>query len=101
MQHHPAFVVLGDVAVRHPDARLVRVFKTPSLRNAVTRPPYMHAGQLGSIQEVLAHYNRAPTAPAGRSELKRLHLSSTELGQIEVFLGTLVSPVAYPESVAP
>ena len=53
----------------------------------------MHAGQFASISDVLAHYNRAPTAPAGKTELKRLRLSDSELRQLEAFLNTLVSPV--------
>jgi len=77
-------------------SELVRAFKTPSLRNAVTRPPFMHAGQFASISDVLAHYNRAPTAPAGKTELKRLRLSDSELRQLEAFLNTLVSPVGFP-----
>ncbi len=77
-------------------AELVRAFKTPSLRNAATRAPYMHAGQFRTLPEVLAHYNRAPTAPAGTSELKRLGLSVTELRQIEAFLATLVSSLDVP-----
>ncbi len=75
---------------------LVRAFKTPSLRNAATRAPYMHAGQLSSMMAVLSHYNRAPAAPAGKSELVPLHLSKTELRQLEAFLHTLVSPVVFP-----
>jgi cytochrome c peroxidase len=77
-------------------AELLRAFKTPSLRNAVSRAPFMHAGQFASIGEVLDHYNRAPRAPAGKSELKKLRLSKRELGQLEAFLGTLVSPVNFP-----
>ena len=77
-------------------SELVRAFKTPSLRNAMTRPPFMHAGQFGSMSEVLAHYNRAPAAPAGKTELKRLRLSDNELRQLEAFLNTLVSPVDFP-----
>ncbi|MDX2261304.1 MAG: cytochrome c peroxidase [Gemmatimonadales bacterium] len=79
---------------------LVRAYKTPSLRNAVLRAPFMHAGQLASIQMVLLHYNRAPKAPAGHSELKRLGLSGTEVRQLGAFLHTLVSPVAFPAPVA-
>jgi cytochrome c peroxidase len=77
-------------------SELVRAFKTPSLRNAVTRPPFMHAGQFASIIDVLGHYNRAPSAPGGKTELKPLHLSDRELRQIEAFLNTLVSPVDFP-----
>ena len=43
---------------------LQRAFKVPSLRNVAERAPYMHAGQLATLREVLAHYNRAPAAPA-------------------------------------
>ncbi len=77
-------------------AELVRAFKTPSLRNAVARAPFMHAGQFASLTEVLSHYNRAPSAPAGTSELEKLRLSKGELRQIEAFLHTLVSPLAFP-----
>jgi cytochrome c peroxidase len=77
-------------------AELVRAYKTPSLRNVTERAPYMHAGQIGSIGSVLVHYNRAPTAPAGKSELKPLRLSQTELRQLETFLRTLVSPTSAP-----
>lgn len=79
-------------------AELVRAFKTPSLRNAATRAPYMHAGQFRTLPEVLAHYNRAPMSQAGTSELKRLGLRVTELRQIEAFLATLVSPLDVPFS---
>ncbi len=75
---------------------LVRAFKTPSLRNAATRAPYMHAGQFATLGEVLAHYNRAPAAPMGKSELKPLRLSDKELTQIAAFLQTLVSPLNVP-----
>lgn len=82
-------------------AELVRAFKTPSLRNAVGRPPFMHGGQFASMGEVLAHYDRAPRAPAGQSELKRLHLSPNERTQIDAFLKTLVSPVTFPRPREP
>jgi cytochrome c peroxidase len=70
---------------------LVRAFKTPSLRNVAERAPYMHAGQLRTLADVIQHYDRAPRAPFGKSELKRLKLSATERRQIEAFLGTLSS----------
>ena len=68
---------------------LVRAFKTPSLRNVAARAPFMHAGQLETLREVIEHYDRAPRAPFGKSELKRLKLSATERRQIEAFLETL------------
>jgi cytochrome c peroxidase len=68
---------------------LLRAFKAPSLRGVAQRPPYMHAGQLESLTDVLDHYNRAPTAPAGHSELEPLSMTPTDLAALEAFLRTL------------
>jgi cytochrome c peroxidase len=75
---------------------LVRAYKTPSLRGVADRAPYMHAGQLASLADVIAHYDRAPRAPAGHSELTPLRLSVKERRQIEAFLRTLSAPVSAP-----
>ncbi|HET7436134.1 MAG TPA: cytochrome c peroxidase [Thermoanaerobaculia bacterium] len=66
-----------------------RAYKVPSLRNVAQRAPYMHAGQLATLSDVVAHYNRAPQAPAGHSELQPLRLNARELQQLEAFLRTL------------
>lgn len=68
---------------------LVRAFKTPSLRGAAGRPPYMHAGEIPTLADVVAHYSAAPAAPAGHSELRPLNLSETERRQLIAFLATL------------
>lgn len=75
---------------------LVRSFKTPSLRGAADRAPYMHAGQIASLADVVEHYNAAPEAPDGHSELRPLKLSKRERRQVEAFLRTLDSPVVGP-----
>lgn len=69
--------------------QLMRAYKPPSLRGAAQRPPYMHAGQFATLEETLAHYNAAPAATAGHSELEPLNLSSIELEQLLAFLRTL------------
>jgi len=69
--------------------RLTRAYKPPSLRGAATRPPYMHAGQLATLEEVVDHYARAPAAPSGESELHPLTLSERERQQLIAFLKTL------------
>jgi cytochrome c peroxidase len=79
-----------------PSAPQQRAFKVPSLRNVAERAPYMHAGQFATLSEVLNHYNRAPSAPAGTTELKPLRLSSAELGQLEAFLRTLSGGLSAP-----
>ncbi|MEW5917512.1 MAG: cytochrome c peroxidase [Gemmatimonadota bacterium] len=68
---------------------LVRAYKTPSLRNVAARAPFMHAGQLATLSDVVAHYNRAPRAPLGKSELRPLKLSKNEERQLQAFLQTL------------
>ena len=56
--------------------QLTRAYKTPSLRGAATRPPYMHAGQFATLDEVVDHYARAPAAPSGQTELHPLTFPS-------------------------
>jgi cytochrome c peroxidase len=77
---------------------LERAFKVPSLRNVADRAPYMHAGQFASLDEVVAHYNHAPAAPSGHSELKPLRLNAKELQQLVSFLRTLSGGTAAPQS---
>jgi cytochrome c peroxidase len=84
------------------DHGLERQFKPPSLRNVAERAPYMHAGQFGTLREVLEHYNQAPAGPGGHSELKPLDLSAQELLQLEAFLRSLSGPLdTAPELLAP
>jgi cytochrome c peroxidase len=64
-------------------------FKTPSLRGASTRAPYMHAGQITTMDAVIRHYRAAPAAQVGHSELRPLELSEAEMRQITAFLATL------------
>ena len=75
--------------------QLEQQFKPPSLRNVAERAPYMHAGQFTTLEEVLDHYNAAPstTAAHNHSELEPLNLSEEEIAQIIAFLKTLDSPV--------
>jgi cytochrome c peroxidase len=73
-----------------PDGHeLLRAYKPPSLRGVAERAPYMHAGQIATLAAVIEHYDRAPAAPAGHTELKRLKLSRRERTQLEAYLRTL------------
>ena len=67
-------------------------FKTPTLRNVADRPPYMHAGQIKTLFEVLSFYRRS-----GSDELEHQELTNTELSQIEAFLKTLSGPLSFPQ----
>jgi len=68
-------------------------FKVPTLRNIAETAPYMHTGQYKNLGEVLDHYNTAPGAPSGHSELLPLNLTDKQLRQIEAFLRSLSGPM--------
>ena len=76
---------------------LERAYKVPSLRNVADRAPYMHAGQIETLPDVVSHYNRAPKAPGGHSELKALNLNTQEIGQLVAFLRALSGGTSAPE----
>lgn len=78
---------LRFMAGKGPELR--RAFKTPSLRGAASRPPYMHAGQIATLDEVIDHYVRAPANPDGRSEVSPLKISDRERAALVAFLKTL------------
>ncbi|PBB94048.1 methylamine utilization protein [Mesorhizobium sp. WSM3864] len=69
--------------------QLVRAYKTPSLRGAATRAPYMHAGQFSTLDEVVAHYSKAASSVEGVSEIHPLELSDRERAALVAFLKTL------------
>lgn len=88
------------------DPAILRAFKTPGLRNVALRPPYMHAGQLATLRDVIGHYIKAPDAapgPAGmvhrlglNSELQPLPLSEKEIDELTAFLGALSAEAKAP-----
>ena len=85
------------------DPALDGAFKTPSLRNVALRAPYMHAGQFASLEEVIEHYVRSPSAAVGHSELvhegkghaerKAIQLTESEARDVAAFLQTLSGPI--------
>jgi cytochrome c peroxidase len=87
-----------EFAVTEGEA-LVGAMKTPSLRNVARRAPYMHAGQFATLEEVVDHYDKAPAAPLGKSELVPLNLTAKERRQLIAFLGSLTAPLATPDSL--
>ncbi len=75
-----------------------KAFKTPSLRNVAERPPYMHAGQFGSLSEVLKFYQQNSLQnikqPEMNLEISHGTLSDEELRLIESFLKTLSGTIS-------
>ena len=75
-------------------AKYIEAFKTPTLRNVAERAPYMHAGQIATLRDVLKFYR--DLEPGKRSpDLEHGDLSDTELDQLEAFLRALSSPLTY------
>jgi cytochrome c peroxidase len=86
------------------DPPLEGAFKTPGLRGVAGRPPYMHAGQFSTLEQVVRHYVAAPHAAVGHSELTHrragaapakhverapIELSDAEITDLVSFLGAL------------
>ncbi len=85
------------------DASQLAAFRTPSLRNVSERAPYMHAGQFGTLEQVVQHYAKSPKAALGHSELAQpgekhadrqvIRLSPRDIQDLASFLGALTGPV--------
>jgi len=86
--------LLADLSATPPEAWR-GVFRTPSLRNVATSGPYMHAGQIATLEGVVAFYNHVAdtAAPVGvrDSKLQNLSLTAQEQSDLVAFLGTLTS----------
>jgi cytochrome c peroxidase len=72
------------------DPALDKAFRTPKLRCVSTRPSFMHTGQLLTLPQVIAFFNRGgDTQP---NELQPLNLSDQEQQDLVAFLKTLDGP---------
>lgn len=81
-------------------------FKTPSLRNVALTAPYMHQGQLATLDDVLHHYSTLEGAlPPGHHRpetiLVPLHLSGQETADLRAFLESLTDDALAPELTRP
>lgn len=67
-------------------------FKTPSLREIAARAPYMHKGQISTLEEVVMHYVSGGVARPTRSAFAApVSLSSEEVKELLSFMHTLSS----------
>jgi cytochrome c peroxidase len=77
------FAVTGKPEDRH-------AFKTPTLREAATRPPYMHDGSIATLAEVIGFYDKGGEGkPYLDPEIRPLHLTDPEKRALEAFLRSL------------
>lgn len=68
-------------------------FKTPSLRGVTYRAPYMHNGQMGTLEMVANHYQKAQPALLGHNERDPMQLSPSEITDLVAFMHSLDSKV--------
>jgi cytochrome c peroxidase len=69
-------------------------FRTPGLRCVARRPSFMHTGQLRTLEDVVAFFDRGghPAGYPGKSELQPLGLGAAERSELAAFLRTLEGP---------
>ena len=81
---------------------LIGAFKVPGLRNASETAPYMHNGIFPDLDAVIRHYNHAPPAFPGHSDLVPLAFTEEQSAALIAFLLTLSAPPdAPPELLVP
>lgn len=82
------------------DASERSAFLTPILRNCAQTAPYMHGGQLATLQDVVDFYNRDgdPSGFSGTIDPKmaKLELSTQEKADLVEFLKTLTGSAVDP-----
>ena len=71
-------------------------FKAPGLRNTANTAPYMHNGIFPDLDAVIRHYNHAPPAFPGHSDLVPLALTVEQSEALKAFLQTLSAPPDAP-----
>jgi len=75
-------------------------FKTPTLRDADRRGPYMHDGSVTTLKAVVEHYDHGfVERPSLAEEMKKLALTEEEKNDLVAFMLTLTgenSPVRIP-----
>ncbi len=80
-------------------------FKTPTLRDVVKHPPFMHDGSIATLREVVLHYDKGGLAnPQLSPKVRKLGLTADEVGALVAMLEALTSqgepetaPAAFPQ----
>jgi cytochrome c peroxidase len=77
-------------------------FKTPTVRDAAKRGPYMHDGSMKTLEEVVVFYNQGGHKnPWLSKEIQPLGLTGQEQGDLVAFLRALTGRVAPEVTSAP
>ena len=87
------------------ESHLPGEFKTPTLRNVAETAPYMHEGQLRTLEEVIAFYSTlqgaAPAPIHGENLIQPLGLTEKEQADLLAFLESLTGEPLPAEPARP
>src|SRR5262249_5241815 len=80
-------------------------FRTPTLRDVSLHPPYMHDGSIGTLREVVQHYNKGGNPnPTLDPKIRPLKLTDDEVNALVGFMEALngngyqdKAPAAFPQ----
>lgn len=76
--------------------------KTPTLRDIAKSAPYFHIGEVKTLEEVVAHYNKGGNNNAYQDEeVFALKLSEAEMADLVTFLKDGLTSSAYPDVEPP
>ena len=84
--------------------QLEGAFRTPTLRCAAAHPSFMHTGQLGALDQVMAFFDRGGDRAGGypgMNELTPLGLGDRERADLVAFMGSLTGPGPTAALLAP
>jgi cytochrome c peroxidase len=80
----------GRAKIDPSDPKAMYAFKTPSLRDIAQRAPYMHAGQLATLEDVMIHYLAGGIDRPSRSPLmSAIDLNDKDVDDLVAFMATL------------
>lgn len=89
----------------HPDHGLEGQFRTPGLRQVALTAPYMHQGQLATLEDVVAHYDALPDRRGVRAHveafLRPLGLDAGQREDLVAFLRALTGAPPDPALLVP
>lgn len=84
----------AELRYRRTGITVIGATRTPALRGVVATAPYMHQGQIGSLAEVVDHYDLAEESMIGHNEAKPLELTPRESRHLVTFLESLLFSAA-------
>lgn len=90
-----------------PDDKYLATYRTTGLRNVDLTAPYMHAGQLATLEDVVKFYNDGGSMDGSfpgvkDDKIKKLNLSDPEIADMVAMLKTLTGdPVPAELTMAP